>query len=349
MDSLSKTLQVTRKVQNNIDRFETLSIGESSSTSRPTSAKSKISILDITSESSNDAGDTFSLRPSVSSSVSSKSTQSLRTKHKRHESTAFLEKSYLNETSPASLPDDAREILRNQPDDEDLAAVLQYLQYGINSKHDFNARIPSPKASQIISVLVTVTIPDQWARLRRRFLSKEELQLKKALLSTLSSVAGLGALLMQIRRLSSTSVDEENSLLEDMISVLASILAGSKVLSEFLDDAMVLFPSETSRRVFWQEVNALFAGSKLLSALSQLLASQRSFKAIGENETWLGDGPKYSRWLAKNISAAAVAINTSSKSDEQRMKMLCQVFKRALSLGYRGTNCCPSNLIAQHY
>ena len=342
MDELFKPVKTVRKVQDNIDRFETLSLKETLPASRPERTKSKVSIVDISSEGSNGTGEPLSVRPSIDSSTSSKSTQYVQPKHKHHESIAFLKKSYLSETPPASLPDDARAILKSQPDGEDLAAVLQYLLYGINRKHDFNVRVPGPKASQIINVLVTVTIPDQWLRLRRSSLSKEDAQLKKVLLSALTSVAGLGALLMQIRQLSSTSAVQGSTLLEDTISVLSSILAGNSVLAAFLSDAMMLFPSESQRRIFWQEVTALFAGSRLLSTMSQVFTTHQDSKTFGASETWLGDSHKYSKWLARNLSTAAILFGTPAKSDDQSMKLLCQVLKRALSLGY------PSMPLLEH-
>lgn len=335
MDDLVKPIKTTRKVQSNIDKFETLSLKDPPP-SRPPSTKSKISILGITPENSDVASEIFSLRPSVVSSISSSSAQSKQTKHQRYDSTAFLEKLYLAEGGPASLPDDAREILKSQPGREDLAAVLQYLQYGIDGKHDFNVRIPSPKASQIINILVTVTIPDQWLHLRNINLQRQDAQCKKTLLACLNSVAGLGALLMQIRNLSAIGSSKENPLLEDAVSILSTILAGSNVLSTFLSDATDLFPTDTQRRVFWQEVTALFAGSKVLTTMAQVLVTHRAFEGQGDEITWLADGPQYSKWLAGNISTAAISLPVPTTSENQRLSMLCQVLKRGLSLGYRG-------------
>ncbi|KAK5022118.1 telomere binding protein [Exophiala sideris] len=332
MDDLIKPVKSTRKIQNNIDRFETLSLRDTSA-SRPSSGKPKVSILDLSSEADDTPSEDFSLRPSIDSSNSSISVLSSHQTHERHASAAFHQKSYLGQTAPASLPDDAREILKSQPEQEDLTAVLQYLQYGIEGKHDFNVRLPNPKASQIINVLVTVTVPDQWPHLENEQLSKNQAQIKRSLIACLRSVAGLGALLMQIRQHSASKLDTANPLLEAAVSVLSSVLSGTAVVKDFLSDAVQLFDNETRRRVFWQEVTSLLAGSRILSTVSQVFATVR--EPISEKLAWFADGRDYSKWLARNIAMAAIDASTTYPMDRVRTDMLCQSFKRGLSLGYR--------------
>ncbi|KAK6366328.1 telomere binding protein [Exophiala oligosperma] len=334
MDDLLKPIKTSWKVQNNIDKFESMSLKDTPS-ARPGSAKSKVSILDLDNESNDGAGDQFSIRPSIDSSHTSISASSDPKKHKSHDSTAFLQKSYLDNSPPPSLSDDAREVLKSQPDSEDLIAVLQYLQYGIQGRHDFNIRIPSPKASQIINVLVTTTVPDQWLHLRSSDLSKTDALLKKLLLSCLKSVAGIGALLMQIKQLTTTNSQKTNPVLEDAISVVGILLSGNGIVKELLIDATTFFPSETQRRVYWQEVTSLLAGSKVLSTIAQALAKTEQSDERNLMTSWLGDGAEYSRWLGKNISTAATACVSMSFSGIHYMNMLCQLLKRGLGLGYR--------------
>ncbi|KAK7890246.1 telomere binding protein [Exophiala xenobiotica] len=349
MEGLIKPVKTTRKVQNNISKFENLSLKDTS-LSMPASAKSKVTILDLTPEDGDQTSDQFSLRPSVDSSHTSVSLQLSHKEHKRHDSTAFLQKSYLEQSSPASLPDDAREILKSQPDNEDLIAVLQYLQYGTEGKHDFNVRLPSPKASQIINILVTITIPDQWPHLKVHNLSKQEMQVKKLLLGCMKSVSGIGALLMQIRQLSVTNSDKTDQLLKDAISVLSLLLTGNSTLKDFLADTNKLFTSDIQRRVYWQEVTSLFAGSKVLSTMARALTStqQSDEKTV---PLWLGDGSEYSRWLARNLSTAAIISSSAGGPESSQINMLSQVLKRGLSLGYRDalvTELYTSLLLGEH-
>ncbi|KIV90272.1 hypothetical protein PV10_07593 [Exophiala mesophila] len=338
MDNLFTPVMSTRKVQTNIEKFETLSLKDNSHASRPPSTNDKISIIDLSSEASDTRTDSFSLRPSTASSKTSVSAQP---SHKRQDSTAFLHQSYLSDhASSASLPDDARAVLKSQPDRQDLFAVLQYLQYGIEGKHDFNVRVPGPQASQIINVLVTVTIPDQWLQLRQRSLTKDELQIKKTILSALGSVAGIGALLMQIRRLSSNFRDAQSPLLQDLVAILAQDLSGHQVLAQYLSDANHFFKSDAPRRVFWQEVVALLAGSKVLTTMAQVFTTVQD---LNQDYMWLGDGSEYSKWLSLNISAAAIEHSSGTANSLESSKMLGQLLKRGLSLGYR------DSLVSQLY
>lgn len=326
------------KVKGNIDKFESLSLSESTKKSRPESPKSKRSIVEITSSSSNDDS---SLRSSIAapsstlskaSSETSASTQPEAKKHKKRESVAFIQKSYLHrEIQPEqdTLPDDAREILKSQPDYEDLLAVLQYLECGIRKKHDFKIHVTGPKASQIINALVTITIPDHWPVLRIHKLPKDQAQLKKLIVLNLRSVAGIGALLMQIRKLSGVK-RSDNSILEDTLSVLELILRGNHFVNDMIQDTRKLNLKETNRRLSWQEIVSLVGGSKILAFVGQAI----TVSGISAHKLkWLGDGNEYSRWLGKNISTTAASL---SVQDAEAWTMLVQLAKRALNLGYRG-------------
>lgn len=335
MDEDFKPVKTIRKVGNNTDKFESLSLKDISA-SQPAKTASRIKILDIDLDDVDTASESLSLRPAADSSHNAISAPSSHTQD-HHNSRAFLSKSYLQKTAPNSLPDDALEILKAQPDNQVLAAVLRYLQCGIQGQHGFNVRLPSPKASQIINALVTITIPDHWLRLRPANPSKDDQQLKQSLLACLKSVAGIGALLMQIRQLSATKSDSANPILEDAMSILSLILARERVLDDFLSDANSLYKSETQRRVFWQEVTSLLAGSKVFATMAEVLATLRGPDIDKRTTSWLGDGPQYSKWLAVNISAAAISCSTTSHADDQQWKFLGQVLKRGLSLGYRGT------------
>ena len=328
MDGLLTEIKSVKRVQNNIDKFESLSLEERTK-SRSNSNKSKRSVLDITSSSSSDAhSEPFDLQPSIASSQTSLDSKPATKKHKRHDSTAFLQRSYLEKPSAGSLPDDAREILRSQPDQEDLIAVLQYLQYGIDGKHDFNIHLAGPKKSQLINILVTVTIPDQWHPLRSRKLSSADLNLRKLLLSVLQSVPGIGALSMQLRNL---SIKKENRLIvEDMLSVLTGVLSGSHILHSLLQDASRLYQKDTQRRVFWLEAVGLLCGSKVLAAAAQAFVINSDLES--SDGRWLSEGVEYSTWLGKNIATCATNL---TRDQSESWNFLSQAMKRAMSLGYR--------------
>lgn len=260
-------------------------------------------------------------------------------KNKGQDSSAFLQQVYLNSNeSTQSLPDDARKILNSQPDQEDLVAVLQYLQCGIDGKHDFDIRVSSPQASRIVNILATITIPEQWANLNITSFSDEDAKIKQMLLSCLTSVAGLGALHARTRTLaqmatSKTNFSSVSLVLTDTIAVLANVLQGPTFLSRVLHDTVALHSNLSQRHAIWQEMLAFIAGGKILSAVaSSLHLTTSESRSNGSNE-WLGDGNDYCKWLGMNI---AYASTRSTVKDTESWPLIAQVVKRGLGLGYSG-------------
>jgi hypothetical protein len=272
---------------------------------------------------------------SSKTNVSISEDASFRKGHKRVDSTAFLKQTYLKVPSANDLSDDAREILKSQPDQEDLLAVLQYLQCGIEKKHDFNIRAPSAKASQITNSLVNETVVDHWYRLKQKRLSHEDRQLKRALVSCLSSVTGVGALLAQVKKFAVHTVPGgENAVKHDMISVLEQILAPSNVIYDFIQTTLAITEKPTQCHVIWQEFISLLAGSKILTVVAQVSRAQ----PLDEEEeecaiSWLGSGPKYCKWLARSIAHAATALLVK---ETEAWSMLAQLTRRGFSVGNRG-------------
>jgi hypothetical protein len=125
-------------------------------------------------------------------------------------------------------------------------------------------------------------------------------------------------------------------LLKDAISVVSLLLTGNGTLKDFLADTNKLFTSDIQRRVYWQEVISLFAGSKVLSTMARALASAEQSDDKEDIPLWLGDGSEYSRWLARNLSTAAIISSSAGGPESSQINMLSQVLKRGLSLGYRG-------------
>lgn len=337
MDDLLKPIKTTKKVQSNISKFESLSLKESRQLKQE-EAKPQRSIfeIDTTIEEEGPALRFESSKKLIQPTIIKESNSATHKRDNRRDSTAFLQHSYLKEAAPTSLFDDAREILKSQPCHEDLKAVLEYLQYGIDGRHDFDVRVTGPKSAQIIGVLVTVTIPDIWSNLRRKELSLDEAQIKQTILACLTSAAGLGSLLAQLRQYSVSGPDRSKKLLKiDTISVLAEILHGPKSLLNFLHQCSKLYSKDIQRRLCWQELSNLLAGGRVLSIVAQALDGEEISTLDLQSMRWLASGSEYSRWLAKNIVAAAIELQTT---DKESWKFLCDIFKRGLSLGQRGTH-----------
>lgn len=326
MASLLTPVKTAKKVQNNIEMFESLSLTKSRDTSDNTVKRPPIIEVDSEIESA-PLLTAVSSKPTNSHDIGQDvlSAPSHKPSHKRHDSTAFIRRSYLQKDDK-SLIDDAREILKSQPGLDDVEAVLSYIQYGIEGQHDFNIKITSPKASMLVHTLVSITLPDLWPNLGLTKLSKSDLRMKNTLLAALFSVTGIEVVLEHIRH-QSTQTQSGTAIRGTYLDFLATMLSPSDSVFRLLQDSKKLYAKEIQRRLFWQSIVTLIAGGKVLSTAASV--------TIGESETasWLSHGSKYSQWLGRNIVKAATDIVIS---DVIAWTNLSQLLKRGLSLGYKG-------------
>jgi len=306
MGDLLSPVQTTRKVKSSTEKFELLSANNG--------ARAPAEVTQASSVSRNG--------------------ESKHSNHKKQDSTAFLKQLYLHNDYPSEmLPEDARDLLKGQPDDEDFFAVLRYLQFGIEGKHNFNIRASGPKASQILSVFVTVIIPDRWASLNTNPITREDKEAKSIILSCLTCMSGLGALHAQIKRLTGLAMSTRTAqslMLEDAIAVLSDVLYPPSAVQTFLDDTLKLHSKPAQRSVLWQEFCSFVAGGKVLSAVAEALPLANEYKTTAG---WLGDGALYTKWLAGNICHAATKV---AVAEDETWSMLSQLLRRGLSLGHCG-------------
>lgn len=340
MDLLIKEVKTTKRVQTNIEKFESLTLSDGKNNGQSTaSTKASNLILEV---------DATPEPPPLLTAVSSRTTasnskavvaeealsllpQQSKARYQRKQSAIFVQQQYLNkEFAQPELADDAREILKFQPGVEDVEAVLTYIQYGIDGQHEFNIKVTGPKSSMLLRVLVTVTIPDLWPSLIANKNEASSERSRKILLSALLSVTAIELLLEQIRMLSRTHAVEKSAMLDIYLDVLAALLRGTDTVMILLEDVSRLYQKDVQRRLFWQGAVALLGGSKILATTSAL---SRSSHTTSEPFTWLTIGADYSRWLADNIVRAAIELQTQ---EILAWSNLCQLYKRGLSLGYRG-------------
>lgn len=326
MENFLNPVKTTKKVQNNIEMFESLSLTKSRSASESTAKRPPII----------EVGPDVEPAPLLTA-VSSKpitgndgqlgtsSAPSLRTPHKRHDSTAFVRKSYLQQQDN-SLIDDAREILKSQPGLEDVEAVLSYIQYGIEGQHDFNIKITSPRASMLVQALVSTTLPDLWPTLGLNEISKSDLGMRNTLLAALFSVTGIGAILEQIRN-RATQPSSSSAIRKVYLDFLATMLSPSDTIFRLIQDGEKLYGKEVQHRLFWQSIVTLIAGGKILSTAASVLTDEP------ETASWLSHGARYSHWLGRNIVKASIEVVVS---DASAWTDLSQLLRRGLNLGYKG-------------
>lgn len=326
MASLLNPVKTTKKVQNNIEIFESLSLTKSRDTSDNNSQRAPI--IEVSPE-----GDSVPLLTAISSKptttpdgpLKTPTSNVLESSHKRYDSTAFVRKSYLHQPD-SSLVDDAREILKSQPGLDDVEAVLSYIQYGIDGQHDFNIKVTGPKASMFVHALATTTLTDLWPSLSLTKLSKSDLRMKNTLLAALFSVTGVEVVLEQMRN-HSTQTLSATARQRLYLDFLATMLHPSDTVLRLLHDSRKLYGKEVQRRLFWQSVVTLIAGGKILSIAASLTNDGSA------TIPWLCHGAQYSQWLGRNMVRAATEVPIS---DVGAWINLSQLLKRGLNLGHKG-------------
>lgn len=234
------------------------------------------------------------------------------------------------------------QTLKSHPSNEELAAALISLDPFNKSRkiHEFDIRIPGPTTAQILQILVSTTIPDHWTSLNGKDSKAKDAKCRAALLRCLSSIAGLGSIVAQLRTLIASSraaahkAEGSNNhlMIWDLLSVLAALLEPKDFLSRIYTDISSLYDSQTRQLVAWREFASLVAAGKILSTAAEALAVANLSKPVS-SFSWIGDGPRYASWLGGNIAHLASNIKSEDANDWTSLAFLTG---RALSLGYSG-------------
>ncbi|KAF4587724.1 DNA replication checkpoint protein tel2 [Ophiocordyceps camponoti-floridani] len=262
------------------------------------------------------------------------STTYLRTRHAQHLSPSDLRpyKKAKEGLSAAgvSSPDDALEVLKSQPDYDDLVVVLRYL-----AKEEAQLRLPTPTSASITHALISEIVPNYWAILRENSGGDESEHLQ-LLLASLRSVTGLNAIITQCKVLiqeanlfSKEARRPEISLnLRLLLDLLASLLEGHGSIRLLWEAAVTNRVDATTGKGLSQQLAALLSNGRILSTAAEASAMVGR-EALG---CWLADGIDYSVWIGRNLSSWAGA----QMSDDE-VSFAFDVFQRSMSLGYSGS------------
>lgn len=239
-------------------------------------------------------------------------------------------------------PEDALKALKSKPDYDLLIRVLRWLDPSTADLERFNIKIPGPKAAQIIFVLVADIVPDYWKSLTGKSTSIQFKQ-KRVLLRCLSNVSGIGAITARLRYFLDLKDDpqkEGNSResnmsqgLEELISVLESLLNGNGFISSIWTDMNSLISSSSQRALLWKEFTNTLAGGRLLSLSAEAFHVINKSSSDASEGSWLGNGSQYCSWLGENV--AHMLMNPREKRVED-WKALALLVNRALKLGHTG-------------
>lgn len=253
-------------------------------------------------------------------------------------------KAITNAVQVIESPEEALEALSSQPDHGTLIKTLEYLNPDTS---EFKVKLPGPKATQLINILVANIIPDYWSVLdngRASLKSKNAQQRtteQDLLLECLRSVAGLGAILAQLRSFTAlfrngadkTAISGIWQSLRCLLSVLAAILEKETFLFKIWTDINALVMKPIQRNLLWKEVGSLIASGKIPSISAEAIDISKAESKTVEEDSWLANTRTYSEWLGSNIVFMASKI---ALDHEDSWTALAQVLGKSYGLGYTG-------------
>lgn len=229
-------------------------------------------------------------------------------------------------------PSIALDILKSQPDYDQLVKVLAYLAERSRRDEPPDAEpgwhgigSPSPQSASLIQALVTDIVPNYWTLLQEGRTREKSMQRDVDLLvSCLQSVAGVNALLLRIRSLIADvrcagPRDPSIALnLSALLGTLSAVLDGEKEIFHIWEATSRGVDDARKRRLFCQELVATFTSGKISSYAAE---AEDVVKDALKNSTsyWISDSREYSRWLGSSIVFCAVSTHTAVNEELRKL------------------------------
>ncbi|KAL9093887.1 MAG: hypothetical protein Q9165_003810 [Trypethelium subeluteriae] len=238
-----------------------------------------------------------------------------------------------------SSPEAALEILKDDPRPVELFTVLKYLKSTRERKDDFNIRIPEPRTTQIVHLLVHNIIPSYWSTFElggSKFSRSSNLDTPRhSLIECLRSLPGIGTVITRLKLLVAEVRQEESR--TQAISELLDVL--QEVLGTLYDDLLIAClyydKDQTKRTIFWKEVIDLRASGKIVSIAAQAEDSIKSTKTPSSTR-WIASGSQYAGWLGRQLADMLIRVPQDDATCKAAgtEKMLAQLAGKSLSMGY---------------
>jgi telomere length regulation protein len=249
--------------------------------------------------------------------------------------------------SKASSPEEALEILRNEPDHETLVTTLQFL----TRKDSFRITSPSPLVAQLVHVLVSDTVPTYWdvlcelqKHVGEKFNGKSRKKIPQELellISCLRSVTGLKAVLLNIKQHIQQSKSASKAvggsdipkILKILLQLLQTLLQGNEAIRLIWRNLQEDSESNNMQRAIWQEFLSLVGSGKLVGIAAEAEDVMNEMtKRIAEKH-WIAESTTYSLWLTMNIISWVKFI---PKECTDELKSCGELLSKCLRLGYPG-------------
>ena len=232
-------------------------------------------------------------------------------------------------------PESALEALKSKPDLDLLTRVLRWLDPSPVIDDKFNIKIPSPKATQIIYMLVAEIVPHYYSILNGNTHAKR----RKRLLRSLRSTSGIGVIIARLSLLQNECKSENfdkkknSQAIKELLTLLESILIGDNTVHDLWIDISTLIYNVTQQDLLWKELISLLASGRLLSIAAEANQILKETSLDINDGSWLGDGVKYSTWIGQNCIHT---LKISNDNDDKHYKALSHFISKALKLGYTG-------------
>ncbi|KAH6606476.1 hypothetical protein Trco_005629 [Trichoderma cornu-damae] len=244
--------------------------------------------------------------------------------------------------SRVDSPDEALELLRNQPDYDSLIRVLKYLSSDAGRLDGFHVHAPGPKSAAIIHILVAEIASNYWTLLKEGggndgaegFRDDAHLFVR-----CLQSVAGLNAILthlgalIQEHKLGNMESKRPDLVLHINIflDLLAAALDGDDAIRTLWIASTERLSIQTSKKVQSQALLSLLTSGRLVSTAAEAVEIAGP-EGIRTDAMWPADGTRFSQWVAHSVIAWAKRVES-----EAELQFCSNLFQRGMSLGYSDT------------
>ncbi|GAB7341603.1 hypothetical protein MBLNU457_7808t1 [Dothideomycetes sp. NU457] len=236
----------------------------------------------------------------------------------------------------SSTANDALQVLRSQPDRDELRGVLIALSNNGGSKQIPvpDLRKPSPEAAKIINEIVVTSIPDYWTSLVVEHDGNHESPSNRdLLLDCLRNLAGIGAVVARLRLLSAQPENhngQSSSQIKDLIAVLDILIGHDELARDLWHQLVVVGKNPAEVRLLWREFSSLIASGKIVSCVAQGEDLSKT-SSVSERPSWISDASKYASWLGRNIATLVLSVHATD--DEQGWSAAAQLSSKCFSFG----------------
>ncbi|KAL0468935.1 telomere length regulation domain-containing protein [Neurospora intermedia] len=241
---------------------------------------------------------------------------------------------------PLNSPEEALEVLRHEPNYDQLVATLRFLSHEDLAGSTFSIKEPSPMTAKLVQVLVSEIVPNYWT-----LLNEDSHETKSSalglLLACLRSLTGVNAIIVRLRAwLQEAKSGDGKSKRPDiainlavLLNLVCLLLKGNDSIRGIWKSATRTLNGNLNTRMLSQELLSTFGSGRIISLTAEAIEHAKGHKAeIDVNNIWLANGPEYTKWLSQNIVKWQL---TSPTSDET--KLCAELFLKALRLGHSDT------------